>query len=585
MYKNRSYIAAGLQKKIWRLFRLYRSLLFKKLSEAYTRASPQVRAIQRFCQIHFLNRFTFIKILDRYIVLEVLSPFFVALLFFICISISTAFRESLGDLIAKDIDPWIIFSFFLSAIIEQLPTVLPPTIFFSSLLAARRLSGDQELTAMRSLGMGYGRIYFSFVILGFFLCLCMALVTFSLGPKSKKYRRSLTSTIYHYQSIAFVKAGHFFNRPAEGGENIDIYAEGRDDSSLKNLYIHRWSIYPHLGSKRIPQDEGDMLVGASQTDQIIFAKEGNLIERPVSSSLAVEEIQKKKQDIEKVKLPRGLADRSLLDLGFMLKLPEIEDTKERRKYMRLKKGFTIQLNPERTKVQVNNFQAGLMDYSLAPPAKKLFYFSISISFLTLWQLIEINHKIENGGLVIDPNFIYSDKEVSQENYIEIARKELLPLLKPGSSLLVQLSPEEIYDKYGLYIPMEKDTPEKRQAHFNYIHELGSYMLQKQPEIIYSIHQRISLTLSVFFFLLIAFPLGVGAERSGKGASFSLALFFYLSHTILLRVLNVMFEEGELGPVLTAWLPQVILFLATLFALFRSQESRQILLSILRSQQK
>ena len=284
-------------------------------------------------------------------------------------------------------------------------------------------------------------------------------------------------------------------------------------------------------------------------------------------------------------MPRGLAGRDLTDLSFVSALPEIEDKSGPQKYIRLKNGFTIQMNPERTKIQTNNFRQGLMDYSLAPPPQGQGYFGITPFALTLRQLITIYYKFNQGGLVIDPSALYESRKVSPQNFIEIAPKKLLPLLKQNSLALSQLSPEEIYHKYGLYIPIGKDTPKKRLAHFNYIHKLGSHLLEKETELLFTIHQRISLTLSVLLFLLIAFPLGISSTRSGKGASFTLALLVYASYSILARALELIFKKGDLDPVLAAWLPEIALLIVALLSLLRSQESRQLLLSLLHSQQK
>ena len=596
-----------LEPVLGRALRLYASLCFEGIQKfylivsAYCKELFTLKAAKYFGKPHFFHHFTFLKILDRYIIAEVLRLFFTALLFFISLFISVALRESLGNLLAKNIDTKIVLLFFISAIIEQLPVILPPATLFASLLAVRRLSNDQELIAMRSLGMGYGRIYRSFASLGLLLCLCMMLFSFYLAPLNAQYSRALIAGLHLYESLAFVRAGRFFNRPVWSGNHIDIYAKNRDASVLKKVYIHRWNMDPSQGSKTIPYRGKERRVGASQTLQIIFAEKGEVIQKPRADPLLIEEGTQSKEANKKgnekaeqervkpenkaVKLPEGLAGRDLTDLSFVSILPKIQDERDTQKYIRLEKGFMLQFDLERAKIQTSNFRQGLMDYSLSAPPRTQGYFGISPHTFTLGQLIAVYYKFNRGGLVIDPFTVYGGREPRAQNYIEIPRKELLPLLKQNSLALSNLSTEEIYRKYGLYISAKENTPAKRQFHFNYLYKLGSHLLEKQPELLFLIHQRISLTFSILLFLLIAFPLGISSKRSGKGASFSLALFVYAFYSILDRALDLTFKKGELHPALAAWLPELALLIIGLLSLFRSQESRQFLASLLYPQQK
>ena len=599
MYNNQfptvitAFISPHLEKAL-RIFRPYISFSLQKIQEIYAKILASRDAIKQFWRRHFYSSFTFLKILDRYIIGEILRPFFAALLFFISLFITVALRESLGDLLAKNIDPWIMLLFFISAIVEQLPTLLPPVTLFAGLLAVKRLAADQELIAMRSSGMSYGHIYFSFAALGFFFCLCMALFSFYLAPLNAQYRRALSEGVYLYQSIAFVREGNFFNRFFGGGDHTDIYAEDRDGSTLSKVYVHRWQIDPHGGSIRTFYRDKYELVGSSQTQQIIFAKKGEIIKRSRASSHSEgipDKEQREKgnkgraQKIKETKLPKGLAGRDLMDLSFTGKLPKIEDETAPQKYIRLEKGFMIQLNPQRTRIQTSNFRQGLMEYSLDSPLASQGYFGIVSHTLTLNQLVSVYYKFNRGGLVIDPFTVYGNKEPSPENYIEIPPKKLLSLLKQDSLALSNLSPEEIYHKHGLYIPAKEDTPEKRQIHFKHLYSLGSHLLENEAEFLFLIHQRISLTLSVFLFLLIALPLGESVKRSGKTASFGVALLIYALYAISDKSLELAFQKGKLDPALAAWLPEIVLFLAALLSLLRSQESRYFLASLLYPQQK
>ena len=531
------------------------------------------------------NSFASLNILDRYIIRELLSPFVVALFFFIVLFISTALRESLGDLLAKGISFWIVLLFFLSVGIEQLPNILVPVALFASILAVRRLSSDNELIAMRSVGMGYRRIYLSFAIVGLLLCFFMGFITFYLAPRNKQYRRTVAESAYFYQSLAFVKPGLFFNRPVWGGNHTDIYAKNRDSSRLNEVYVHGWAIDFGKGSRTLYHRGENKRVGLSQTQKIIFAKQGELIERPRSFLRGEKEGLDAKgntgieQEIEDEKLPEGLAGRDLADLSFMNRLPEIEDKKTLKKYIRLANGFMLQMEPARQKLQMTNFLSGFLDYELSSPPKGQGYFGVTPSSLTLGELFTIYNKLEDGGLIIDPFSISGRREFSPKNYVEIPPKKFIPLLKEDPISLSRLSPKEIQDKYAFYVPIEKDTPEKRQAHFKKIYGFGARLLEKEEEFLFVIHDRISIVLGVFIFLLLSLPLGLGNKRSGKGPSFSIALLIYALYSSLGKFVEFLFENKDLSPFWAAWLPEMFLLAVFFLVFFRSEESRQLLASL------
>ena len=538
----------------------------------------------------YLGRtFGSIKILDRYIMMELLRPFFVCLLFFIVLFLSISLRDILGEFLAKGIDLRLVLFFFFSISIEQLPYILPLVTLFASTLAVRRLSNDNELTAMRSAGMGYRRIYLSFMLLGFFLCFFMGFICFYFAPYSTQFRSKLASGLLSYQSLAFVRPGLFFNRPVWGGNHIDIYTKNRDSSTLREIYIHGWNIDFSQESKSFYYRGETRQVGRAQTRQIIFSKHGKLIKRLRNPSSLEKENKKEQkvkrnedieQKIEDSKLPEGLAGRELADLSFINGLAKIEDESAPKKYIRLEKGFMIRLAPDRRKIQVSNFLEGSLDYSLSSPPKGRGYFKIIPSTLTLGQLIIIQKKLSEGGLILDFDSIRGDKEFSPENYVEIPRKEVLPLLEKNTVSLSYLSPKEVQEKYGFYIPTKENTPEKRQAYFKEIYQLGSSILEKEIELLFLIQDRISLIPAIFLSLVLALPLGVASRRSRKGASFSIAFIIYVTYTVLSKLLELLLSRGEVGYIEAAWLPEIFLFAAFLLSLFRTQESRQLLSSLL-----
>ncbi len=539
----------------------------KKIISLFTNTS-----IGYFILASFASIWSRFQIIDRYIVLEILRPLFACLLFLVSIFIVSALQEHIGGLLTKGIPFEKILIFLFSILIEKLPQTLPVTVLFSSLLAANRLSSDLELVAMRSIGMSYNRIYANFIIVGFLLCAFMASLNFFISPLLSKSRRQLTEQIALYHSIGFVQPGKFFNRPvAPTGKYVDIYAKERQKHTLQDVYIHRWNIDKIKDQAHTKAENKSPSFSKSKSLQIIYAKKGEMIARRIRKN---SDNQKKKAAtaLEKSQLPIGLRDRDLLDVSFAaLFLEHSNEQTTTKKYIRLHKGFQLALGPNRKQIQVTDFSEGFIDYSLGSPPRTQGYFSLNLHTLTLLELIEIYRKIHKGGLILDPVSVDTGSLPQAENYVELPRIELLPILQQRTKEISSLNPKEIYEKYRLYVREAADSPSKREAYFTNILRLSQVIVSKNKELIFEIHRRISSSLAIILFVVMALPLGISVKRSGKGASFSLALGIYAIYSIMTNSLELRFEHGDIHYMLATWLPEFCLLLLSLGLLYKTKK--------------
>ncbi len=511
-------------------------------------------------------------ILDRYIILSILGPFFSFSFFFISLILSVMTSKVLADLLLKGLAFEKILIFFLSAVIEQLPTILPIIGFFSGVLAANRLSNDLELTAMRASGMSYFRIYRNFITLGAFLAIFMFLVNAFWAPFYSKRRQALAEWVFAYQSIAFVQSRSFFNRFIWSGDHVDIYAEERRNSSLKDIYIHRWNISNSVESTTIYHEKGKNKVGKSKTLQLIIAKKGELIQR--SSFQSIKDEQKENQtsheNMKKRVLPMNLRGRSLTDLTFAGHLPNLEDSQNVKKYIRLKSGYVIDLSRNYERVDVTDFRKGLMDYSLKPPSRVIGYLALAPNALQLDQLLDIYDKMHTGGLVVDENALHSGEKSNPANFTEIVPQSLIPIIEKDIGKFSQLSHGAIWEKYGLYIPEKAETPATRQEYLEKSLQYAKKIREEGKKILFLIHKYIASSLGFLLLLALSFPLGVSQNRSGKGSRYGLALLIYCSYSILGNYMKLGFRKG-IHPVIAGWVPEFFLLLCLLFILVRNRK--------------
>ena len=107
------------------------------------------------------------NILDVYIFKEILQPFFTWLFFWTTLFMSIVIKDVLGDLVGKGIDLTRVASYLYYLLAEKITQTVPIACLLSGILAAGRLSGDSEITAMRASGISFPRIYTVFLFFGF----------------------------------------------------------------------------------------------------------------------------------------------------------------------------------------------------------------------------------------------------------------------------------------------------------------------------------------------------------------------------------------------------------------------------------
>ena len=91
-----------------------------------------------------------------------------------------------------------------------------------------------------------------------------------------------------------------------------------------------------------------------------------------------------------------------------------------------------------------------------------------------------------------------------------------------------------------------------------------------------IQRRFALPFACFVFALLAVPLGVQNQRSGKAAGFTLSIMVILLYYITLTACYTVGEKGLFHPALAIWFPNA-LFLVFGILLFRQSAAERRLL--------
>ncbi|MBM9589326.1 LptF/LptG family permease [Leptospira sp. 201903075] len=413
------------------------------------------------------------SILRIYILKEILSPFLVALSFFTMIYMAVAIQKMIGLFVGKGVDFFRLLDYMGYVFGNTLPMTIPMACLMSGIMAAGRLSGDSEITAMRASGVSFPYIYSNFLVFGFLMTLIVGYLNFYLGPENTRKMKDFDNWIATYNPLLAIQPGQFSGDKTQdffSEKGRTMYSGGIDaDGNLSNVQIREWAISAD-GTDFIMVNNLAVPMGGSRMLQIINAKEGYLVEK-----------------------------KNL--------------TGEYEKSVRLRKGYVIEWDPETSAIGITNFMDGEMDYN-TPAKKETKTLSINVKpdTFSLPMLIEIRNAIESEGLEKIPGL-----EILKEYGLSIkgvgGLKQMVEQFKyeliMGASSGKQ---EDMAQKFALFTQLSELLNESKKT-------LTGFNVE--------IHKRFATPLSCQIFFFLSFPLGLVVKRSGKGMSFTLAVIFLL----------------------------------------------------------
>jgi lipopolysaccharide export system permease protein len=94
-----------------------------------------------------------------------------------------------------------------------------------------------------------------------------------------------------------------------------------------------------------------------------------------------------------------------------------------------------------------------------------------------------------------------------------------------------------------------------------------------------LHRRLCAPLAPLLFALLAVPFSTYSQRSGRGGGFIVGLAIYLGYYLLISLAEILTDEGGIAPLLTFWLPHLLLFAAGGSLLRQSSLERPVALLV------
>ncbi len=467
-----------------------------------------------------LNRFI-PSILRLYILKEILSPFLVALSFFTMIYMAVALQKMIGLFVGKGVDFFRLLDYMGYVFGNTLPMTIPMACLMSGIMAAGRLSGDSEITAMRASGVSFPFIYSNFLAFGFLTTLIVAYLNFFLGPENTRKMKEFDNWIATYNPLLAVSPGQFSGDKTQdlfSDKGRTMYSGGLDDAGrLYQVQIREWKISAE-GTDFIMFNNMAIPMGGSRVTQIINAREGMLVEKKNSKG-------------------------------------------EYEKSIRLKRGFVLEWNDTGSGFSVTNFMGGEMDYNV--PTKqdtKTIGINVKPDTFSLPMLIKIRDAIEYEGLENIPGLeVLKEMGLSVKGIgglTEIVEKIRIEVMLGASS--GSMSQAEITQKFSIYSQLNDLLGESKKT-------LTAFNVE--------IHKRFATPLSCQIFFFLSFPLGLVVKRSGKGMSFTLAVVFLLVYYLFFIFGSGISYKANVPDWVGPWSANIVIALISVYIMITRTDAK------------
>ena len=201
------------------------------------------------------------RIITRYLLKELGGPFLAALFISTIILAAGNIIQTVDMVMNKGVELFQVVKIFLLFLPYVLIFTIPISVLSAVLLGFGRLSGDNEVTALRTSGVSIYKIIFPVIICGFIISLFSVPLNDSILPQSEFAARKLLKKVGLRHPAAMLEAGIFI----KGFEDYIIFIHDVKGNYLEDIRIYQ------------PQKDGPT--------RTIVAEKGEIIPMPEKDSV------------------------------------------------------------------------------------------------------------------------------------------------------------------------------------------------------------------------------------------------------------------------------------------------------------
>ncbi len=258
-----------------------------------------------------------LKKIDRLILVEFIPFFFMGVVAFTLLMVAaTLFRDMLNYVTNYGLSATQVGMFFVLALPQTVAYTFPMAILFAGLLTFGRLSDTEQITALRSGGIGFARIVLPVVIFAWFVVLATFLLNEKVAPQSTLAAKHYVQRVVMEKGLSIQEYDISYMDHEAGWLFAAREGEGSTFKDVKWWDFSRPTVMLTTADEGIWEEQGWKFINA----KVVTILEGNVVRVMTSPELDME-IDRTPSDILS-QSNRDPQEMSLQELNAIIHEPE-----------------------------------------------------------------------------------------------------------------------------------------------------------------------------------------------------------------------------------------------------------------------
>ena len=217
------------------------------------------------------------KIISRYVLREHAGPLVFALTALTSLLLLNYIAKQFGNLVGKGL-PWgVIGEFFALSVPFTVAMTLPMAVLVSTLYAFSRLAAENEITALKASGVGFGRTLVPVLVASFVIALVMLGFNDQVLPRANQRLATLQTDIARTKPT-FALREQVINEVIPG--RIFLRANHIDETTNDLREVTIYDLSDQQRRRTIYADSGSMGLTPDYRDLLLTLHEGYMLEVP-----------------------------------------------------------------------------------------------------------------------------------------------------------------------------------------------------------------------------------------------------------------------------------------------------------------
>lgn len=458
------------------------------------------------------------KILDRYILFRFLYNFFSSFVILMFIFIFQTIWLFIDDLAGKGLDIVIIgkFLFYLTPNLTE--KVLPLTVLLSSILTFGTFAENYEFAAMKASGISLQKAMRSLIIFVSFLGIVTFFFANNVIPQSEQKIYNMRKNIAKIKPAAIIAEGVFSDFE---GMNIKVDKKyGENDRFLDDIIIHK----KHNGNI-------NNTVIKAKTGELISDEASDIVQLVLKDGHYYEEVKSKNRKNDKNQ-PFAKVDFETYTINIEITSVDNQDLEKEGSVSTDKMKNVSRLVKDIDSIHKKTIK------TVKAFSKNTF------NRVGVFKIDYVKKNLENG---------------KQKDTTIVKKKDSITIVKdslaiPPANIVNLFESMQQMQLVGMALSTSKNVlsslhSKKQEIELDY---------KRYNVHILSLHKKYALALSCIILFFVGAPLGAIIRKGGLGLPMVIAIILFLVYYFLGVFASNYAKEGNIHPILGAWLATLIM---------------------------